>query len=135
MIPIELSRIIISELNSQQIIMLREIGGNREFPIVIGIFEATSIDRRVKKISSPRPLTHDLVCNVIEMLGGTIRDICIYGMEEQTYFAAIRVVRGDEMIEIDSRPSDAIAIAMAFDPPLPILIDEDVLDRSCEQYP
>lgn len=130
MVPLELSRIIISEINNQQVIMLREVGGLREFPIVIGIFEATSIDRRVKQVASPRPLTHDLFCNAVELLGGKIQDICINGMEEQTYFASIRVQRGEELIEIDSRPSDAIAIAVSFQPTLPILIDEDVFERS-----
>ena len=110
--------------------MLRETGGLREFPLVIGLFEATSIDRRVKQVASPRPLTHDLFRSAVELLGGHIQDVCIHGMEEQTYFAAIRIVRGDELIEIDSRPSDAIAVAMSFQPPLPILIDEAVLERS-----
>ena len=130
MIPLELSRIIISEINNQQLITLREVGGTREFPIVIGIFEATSIDRRVKQVASPRPLTHDLFCSAVDLLGGRIQDVCIHGMEEQTYFASIRIVRNDELIEIDSRPSDAIAIAVSFQPPLPILIDEAVLERS-----
>ena len=130
MIPLVLSRIIISEINNQQVILLREVGGIREFPIVIGIFEATSIDRRVKQVASPRPLTHDLVCNAVELLGGRIQDVCIRAMEEQTYFASIRVVRGEELIEIDSRPSDAVAIAVSFQPLLPILIDETVLERS-----
>ena len=132
MLLLELSRIIISEINNQQVIMLREVGGMREFPIVVGIFEATSIDRRVKQVTSPRPLTHDLFCSAVELLGGRIRDICIHGMEEQTYFASIRIVRNDELIEIDSRPSDAIAVAVSFQPPLPILIDETVFERSME---
>ena len=133
MLSLELSRIIISEINNQQVIMLREVGGNREFPIVIGIFEATSIDRRVKQVASPRPLTHDLFCNAVELLGGRVQDIYIHRMEEQTYFASIRVVRNGELLEIDSRPSDAIAIAVSFQPPLPILIDELVFERSLNQ--
>ena len=132
MLSLELSRIIISEFNNQQVIMLREVGGVREFPIVIGIFEATSIDRRVKQVVSPRPLTHDLFCSAVELLGGCIQDVYIHGMEEQTYFASIRVVRSGELIEIDSRPSDAIAIAVSFHPPLPILIDETVFERSVD---
>src|SRR5215510_14371457 len=69
-VHMELKRIIISEVHDQQVIMLREVDGDRSFPIVIGIFEATSIDRRVKKMASPRPLTHDLVTSVIDSLGG-----------------------------------------------------------------
>lgn len=65
----ELSRIIINEINDQQVIYLREVDGERMFPILIGIFEATSIDRRVKDISTPRPLTHDLLVNLVEAMG------------------------------------------------------------------
>src|SRR5215813_9158677 len=72
-VHMELKRIIISEVHDHQVIMLKEVDGDRSFPIVIGIFEATSIDRRVKKMPSPRPLTHDLVTSVIDMLGGELR--------------------------------------------------------------
>jgi len=72
-VQMELRRIIISEVHDQQVILLREVEGDRSFPIVIGIFEATSIDRRVKRMPSPRPLTHDLVANVIENMGESFR--------------------------------------------------------------
>jgi bifunctional DNase/RNase len=130
LIRLELTRIVITEMNSQQALVLREVNGDREFPIVIGIVEATIIDRRVKRVASPRPLTHDLLCNAIELLGGKIQDIFIHRFEDQTYFAALRVIHGNELIEIDSRPSDAIAIAVSFDPFLPILIQEDVLEQA-----
>jgi bifunctional DNase/RNase len=130
LIRLELTRIVITEMNSQQALILREVNGNREFPIVIGIVEATIIDRRVKQVTSPRPLTHDLLCNAIELLGGTIQDIFIHRFEDQTYFAALRVIHGNELIEVDCRPSDAIAIAVSFDPFLPILIQEEVLDQA-----
>jgi len=128
-----LSRIVINEINNQQVVFLRESEGLREFPIVIGIFEATSIDRRVKGLTPPRPLTHDLIRSVTEALGGTFQDVYIHHMEEQTYFAALRIRRGDELIEIDARPSDAIAVAVAANPPLPIWIEEDVLDRALQK--
>ena len=67
-VQMELARIIISEINDQQIIYLKEVDGDRAFPILIGIFEATSIDRRVKGYESPRPLTHDLLVSVAEMM-------------------------------------------------------------------
>src|SRR3954452_21194244 len=76
-VHMELKRIIISEIHEQQVIMLKEVEGDRSFPIMIGIFEATSIDRRVKKLPSPRPLTHDLVASVVDHLGGELRDIYI----------------------------------------------------------
>src|SRR6202040_748590 len=76
-VQMELNRIIINEIQDSQVIMLRETEGERSFPIVIGIFEATSIDRRVKGMPSPRPLTHDLVTNIIEHMGGELQDIFI----------------------------------------------------------
>lgn len=132
-LELELARIIITELNNQQVLILREKGGVREIPIIIGLFEATTIDRRVKKVSTPRPLTHDLLCNVIEMLDGRIQDVYIHRLEEQMYFSSLRVIRGDELIEIDSRPSDAIAVAVSFDPWLPISIEEDVFEQALKQ--
>ena len=126
----ELKRIIINEVQDQQIIMLREIDGSRSFPIVIGIFEATSIDRRVKRIASPRPLTHDLLNNVIEHMGGEIQDIVISDLKEHTYYAKLRVRHEGELIEVDCRPSDAIALAVAAR--VPIYVNEDVLSEVWE---
>ncbi len=126
-VQMELSRIIISEINDQQVIYLREVEGDRTFPILIGLCEATSIDRRVKQIPSPRPLTHDLIVQSIESLGGELQDIVITELKEHTYFAQLRVRRDGELMEIDARPSDAIAVAVTADPPLPIYVSEDVL--------
>jgi bifunctional DNase/RNase len=127
-VQMELSRIIISDNNEQQIIYLREIDGERRFPIVIGFFEATSIDRRIKGQSTPRPLTHDLLASAIEQLGGEIQDIYISELRDHTYFAKLRIKHEGEMIEIDSRPSDAIAVAVTVD--VPILVAEDVIDEA-----
>jgi bifunctional DNase/RNase len=125
----ELKRIIINEIHDQQVIMLREVDGERSFPIVIGIFEATSIDRRVKNMPSPRPLTHDLVNNVIEHLGGELQDIYISELREHTYYAKLRIRKEGELIEVDSRPSDAIALAVTAR--VPIYVAEDVLGEVC----
>jgi uncharacterized protein len=121
----ELKRIIISEIHEQQVIALKEVEGDRSFPIVIGIFEATSIDRRVKGITNPRPLTHDLVANTVESLGGELQDVYINDLREHTYFAKLRVRHEGELIEIDCRPSDAIALAVTAK--VPIYVAEDVL--------
>jgi bifunctional DNase/RNase len=126
-VAMELSRIIISEINNEQVIYLKEIDGNRTFPILIGIFEATSIDRRVKEIETPRPLTHDLLVNAVELLGGSFQDVMISELREHTYYAVLRVRHEGELLEIDARPSDAIAVAVTCDPPLPIYVNEDVL--------
>jgi uncharacterized protein len=126
-VQMELSRIIISEINDQQVIYLREVDGDRTFPILIGLCEATSIDRRVKQVPSPRPLTHDLIVQSIETLGGELQDVVITELKEHTYFAQLRVRKDGELVEIDARPSDAIAVAVTADPPLPIYVSEDVL--------
>ena len=130
MIEMELSRIVIRETSDQQSLHLREKAGEREFPIVIGIFEATSINRRVKGEPSPRPLTHDLIIAVVEQLGGEIQDIVISDLKEHTYFAKLRVRRDGELTEVDCRPSDAIAVAVASR--VPIYVEEGVLGEALE---
>ena len=127
-VHMELSRIIISEINDQQVIYLKEVEGDRTFPILIGLFEATSIERRVKHKSSPRPLTHDLLVNSVESLGGELQDVVISELKEHTYYAKLRVRHDGELIEIDARPSDAIAVAVTCDPVLPIYVSEEVLN-------
>ncbi len=126
-VQMELRRIIISEVHEQQVILLKEVDGDRSFHIMIGIFEATSIDRRVKGTPSPRPLTHDLVANVVEQMGGELRDIVISELRDHTYYAKLRIRLNGEMIEVDSRPSDAIALAVTAK--VPIYVAEDVIDE------
>lgn len=128
-VAMELSRIIISEIQESQVIYLKEIDGDRAFPILIGIFEATSIDRRVKHVDAPRPLTHDLLVQSIESLGGDLQDVVISELRDHTYYAQLRVRQDGELIDIDARPSDAIAVAVTCDPPLPIYVAEDVLNE------
>ncbi len=125
----ELKRIIISEIHEQQVILLKEVEGDRNFSIMIGIFEATSIDRRVKRLPSPRPLTHDLVAGTIDQLGGELRDIFISELRDHTYYAKLRIRQNGEMVEVDCRPSDAIALAVTAN--VPIYVAEDVLDEVC----
>jgi uncharacterized protein len=130
-VQMELRRIIISEVEDHQVIILREVDGERSFPIVIGIFEATSIDRRVKGMPAPRPLTHDLVVAAVEQLGGEIQDIVISDLKEHTYFAKLRVRQEGELVEIDCRPSDAIALAVTAK--VPIYVNEDVLGEALDE--
>src|SRR5213594_2091301 len=128
-VQMELKRIIISEVIDHQMIWLKEVDGDRSFPIVIGIFEATSIDRRVKKMPSPRPLTHDLVASVIDSMGGDLQDVFISELRDHTYFAKLRIRINGELVEVDSRPSDAIALAVTAN--VPIYVAEDVLGEVC----
>ena len=131
-VKMQLARIIISELTENQVIYLQEVDGDREFPILIGIFEATNIDRRAKEeYKPPRPLTHDLVVNVAQSLNATVESVIISELNHSTYFAQLQLRKEDgELVEIDSRPSDAIAVAVTFSPPLPIFVSERVLEEA-----
>lgn len=126
-IQMELSRIFIREMADMQIIELTEIGGIRTFPIVIGLPEAFAIDRRLKGEPIPRPQTHDLLASVIRHLGGTLRRIIINDLRDGTFYARLVIERGGEEIEVDSRPSDAIALGVAEG--VPIFVAESVLDQ------
>jgi bifunctional DNase/RNase len=125
----ELWRIVINDLGNQYYVFLRESEGPRSFPIIIGPCEATSIDRRVRKEIPLRPLTHDLLKTAIEGCGGEVHDIIITDLRDHTYYAVIRIEKDGELIEIDSRPSDAIALSVHFDPPLPIFVNDEILDE------
>lgn len=128
----KLSRIIISEIYDQQVIYLKEVDGDRQFPILIGLFEAKSIDNRVKDFKPQRPLTHDLLVKVVDAMGGELDSVVISELREHIYYAKLRVKREGELIEIDARPSDAIAVAVTCDPPLPIYVAEEVLDEAID---
>ena len=129
-VEMQLARIIISEINENQVVFLKEVDGDRQFPILIGIFEATSIDRRVKEVQRPRPLTHDLVVGIVDSLGGELDSVVISALKDHTYFANLRIKRDGEIIEIDARPSDAIAVAVTCQPHLPIYVEEEVLNEA-----
>lgn len=128
-VQMELHKIIISEMQPEQIIMLKEVDGERKFPIVIGNSEAYAIDRRLKGQLTQRPMTHDLLANTIEQLGGTLERIEINNLQDHTFFARIHIRRNGETIKIDSRPSDAIALGVAT--MVPIYVAEHVLDEVC----
>jgi len=130
-IQMELKRIIISEVDDTQLIVLKELEGDRSFPIVIGLFEAHSINRRVKGESSPRPLTHDLIVAAVEAMGGDIQDVIINDLQEHTYYAKLRVRHEGELIEIDCRPSDAIAVAVTAK--IPLYVNESVLGDALDE--
>ena len=129
-VQMELRRIIISEIDDHQVIILKEVEGDRSFPIVIGFFEATSIDRRVKGMPSQRPLTHDLIAAVVDQMGGEIQDIIISDLQEHTYFAKLRIRKDGELVEVDCRPSDAVAVAVTAR--VPIYVNEEVLGEALD---
>ena len=127
-VQMELSRIFIREMLDMQIIELSEIDGDRTFPIVIGLPEAFAIERRLKGIEIPRPQTHDLLASVIQHLGGELKAIIINDLTGGTFFAKLIIDQDGVDIEVDSRPSDAIALGVAQD--VPIFVAEHVLEQT-----
>jgi uncharacterized protein len=128
-VQMELHKIIISDMQDRQIIYLKEVDGQREFAIQIGSIEANAIERRLKGIPTQRPLTHDLLANVIDQMGGSIDRIEITNLEDQTFYARIHIRQNGKVVDIDSRPSDAIALGVATE--VPIYVAEHVLDAVC----
>jgi len=128
-VEMELHRILISETSDQQYIFLKEKDGERTIPIVIGFYEAQAIDRFVKEEALPRPMTHDLFSHVIEALGARVEKIEVTNLKDSTFFAVVHLVTSDDRrVEIDARPSDAIALALRAG--APIFVTHEVLTRS-----
>jgi bifunctional DNase/RNase len=127
----ELTRIVLRDTTEEQFIYLREKdGARRVFPIVIGRFEARAIDRSVRKQAPPRPMTHDLLATVIEATGASLERVEITDLKEGTFFASLKVRKEGETVEVDSRPSDAIALAVRTG--APIFVSEEVLKEASE---
>jgi bifunctional DNase/RNase len=125
----ELNKIIINDEQKEQIIVLREVHGERQFAIVIESAQADAIDRRLKGYARPRPMTHDLLASVIEQLGGKLERIEITDLQGGTFFARLLIRQDGQTIEVDSRPSDAIALGIANT--VPIYVAPHVLDEVC----
>lgn len=109
-------------------LILKEVDGERRLPIIIGAFEAQSIALEMEGIKPPRPLTHDLIKNLIDTLGITLGDVVINELRDGTFFARINIEYSSVPQEIDSRPSDAIAIAVRFG--VPIYVAEKVMEEA-----
>ena len=131
LVKMNLARIVIvdSEDEKMSMIVLRESDGDRAFPILIGVHEAYAIDRRLKGIVVQRPLTHDLVERMIEQLDCQMERIVISELRDSTFYAKLVLRRDGELVEIDSRPSDAIAIGAGT--PTPIFVDDSILKDVC----
>ncbi|MGQ9693135.1 MAG: bifunctional nuclease family protein [Thermodesulfobacteriota bacterium] len=116
-----------SETN-QSIVVLKEEGTGRTLPIWVGLFEANAITMGIEHTWTPRPMTHDLMKNIIEKLNGVVRKIIVNDLRANTFYAIITVEVGGRIVEIDSRPSDAIALALRVK--APIFVEEKVLDSA-----
>ena len=133
LVQMEVSKIRIDERRGEQVVVLKERGGNRFLPIIIGISEVTAIKMKISGIQPPRPLTHDLLKDTIAQLGATLQRIIITKLEFNTFFAKLVLqTKEGELREVDARPSDSIAVALRVD--APIFVAEDVLNQVASSY-
>ncbi len=129
MIKVELSRIIIDEKRQDQVIVLKEKDGDRQIPIVIGFMEASSIKIKISGVDVPRPMTHDLVVQILDALGARLEKVTIDKLINNTFHATLEIKNKDgEIKQIDARPSDSIALAVRYK--APIFVSEEVAQKS-----
>jgi bifunctional DNase/RNase len=124
----EIDSIRVSLENYQRVVILKQKEGDRYLLIWIGTHEAEAIAVRLQDVQVPRPLTHDLLFNTIKDLGGAIERIVVSGLQNDTYFAKISVRIGSKVVDIDSRPSDALALAVRAK--VPIFVDDEVMQKA-----
>ncbi len=131
LVRVQLIRIIIvdSEDEKASMVVLREVEGERQFPIMIGVNEAYAIDRRTKGQVMHRPLTHDLIHSLMEGLDGRLEQVVIHDLRESTFYAKLLIRQDGRLVEVDSRPSDALAISAGTE--TPIFVEEAVLNEVC----
>ncbi|HUG82283.1 MAG TPA: bifunctional nuclease family protein [Bryobacterales bacterium] len=115
-------------VTNMPIVILKDLDGNAVLPIWVGVYEANAIALEIEKVTTPRPMTHDLIKNLLMGLGGGVRKVVVSDLQDDTFYAMIWVERNGEMIAIDSRPSDALAVALRLD--CPIFVEDEVLSSS-----
>ena len=120
--------IALDPITNMPIIILKDVEEKRALPIWVGIFEANAIALELEKIATPRPMTHDLIKNILDGLGATVQQIVINDLKDNTFFAVIEVNYNGNMVSIDSRPSDAIALALRVN--APIFVTEKVVSKA-----
>lgn len=130
LVRMDLVKIVITENEDQQVIVLKERDGARSFPIMIGIAEAIAIDRRLKGIKTARPLTHELLAQAIDQLGGQADRIVISDLRDHTFYASLILRQNGELREVDCRPSDAIALGVATN--VPIYVEDHVIQKASQ---
>jgi uncharacterized protein len=128
MIEMAIDSIRVSLMNYQRVVILKEKVAERYLPIWIGPAEADAIAVKLQGVTVPRPLTHDLLCSVIDSLGASVNSIVVSDLKNDTFFAKIMLNVDGSVVEIDSRPSDALALAVRCE--VPIFADESVMDKA-----
>jgi bifunctional DNase/RNase len=127
-IEMSIKGLMVDPITNMPIIILRDKDGQRVLPIWVGIFEANAIALQMENIATPRPMTHDLLRNVIQDLSGTVTKIVVSDLKDNTFYALIYVATPGDTIAIDARPSDAIALALRSQ--APIFVEETVIDNA-----
>jgi bifunctional DNase/RNase len=120
--------LMVDPITNMPIIILRDKDGQRVLPIWVGVFEANAIALQIENIPTPRPMTHDLLRNVIHDLKADVQKVVVCDLKENTFYALIYVTVGGESVAIDARPSDAIALALRTR--APIFVEESVIDNA-----
>jgi hypothetical protein len=128
MVEVTIDSIRVSLMNYQRVVILREKMSERYLPIWIGPAEADAIAVKLQGVTTPRPLTHDLLSSVIDALGASVDSIIVSDLKNDTFYAKIILNVDSERVEVDSRPSDALALAVRVE--VPIYVEDTVLDRA-----
>jgi len=127
-VEMKIRGLMMDPVTNMPIVILRDINGSMVLPIWVGVYEANAIALEMEKVSTPRPMTHDLIKNVLTGLDTQVHKVVVTELREDTFYAVIWLERGGEIISIDSRPSDALALALRVD--CPIFVDDLVLKTS-----
>ncbi len=127
-VEMKIRGLMMDPVTNMPIVILKDVNGSAILPIWVGIYEANAIALEIEKVSTPRPMTHDLLKNVLIGLSTSVQKVVVNDLREDTFFALIWLERDGQVISIDSRPSDALALALRTD--CPIYVEEDVLKSS-----
>src|SRR5438270_7032437 len=127
-VEMKIRGLMMDPVTNMPIVVLKDVGGEAVLPIWVGVYEANAIALEIEKVTTPRPMTHDLIKNLLIGLDTHVHKIVVNELREDTYFAVIWMERDGKVISIDSRPSDALALALRLD--CPIYVDEEVLKYS-----
>jgi bifunctional DNase/RNase len=127
-VEMKIRGLMMDPVTNMPIVILKDLDGNSVLPIWVGVYEANAIALEIEKVTTPRPMTHDLIKNLLMGLGSGLRKVVVSELKDDTFYAIIWMERDGEMIAIDSRPSDALALALRLD--CPIYVEEEVLKSS-----